>query len=55
MLLFLIPVLVLAGATSIGIAAEITQSQSPSTEPAAKTETRPTPLPPAAPPLKRAP
>ena len=49
MLLFLIPVLVLAGATSIGIAAEITQSQSPATEPAARTEARPTPPAPASP------
>ena len=34
MLLFLIPVIILAGATSLGIAAEISQSQSPATEPA---------------------
>ena len=34
MLLFLIPVIILAGATSLGIAAEISQSQSPAAEPA---------------------
>jgi len=34
MLLFLIPVFILAGATSLGIAAEISQSQSPATAPA---------------------
>ena len=47
MLLFLIPVLILAGATSVGIAAEIAQSQSPTTPAAVKPESRPTP--PAAP------
>ena len=48
MLVFLIPVLILAGATSIGIAAENTQSSSPAVQPTAKTESRPAP--PAAPP-----
>lgn len=43
MLLFLIPVLILAGATSIGIAAEISQGSAPATEPAAKSEARPAP------------
>jgi hypothetical protein len=43
MLVFLIPVLILAGATSIGIAVEITQSQSPPVQPTAKTEPRPAP------------
>ncbi|MET0591675.1 MAG: hypothetical protein ABW133_03175 [Polyangiaceae bacterium] len=47
MLVFLIPVLILAGATSVGIAAEIAQSSSPGSPPAARAESRPTP--PAAP------
>jgi hypothetical protein len=45
MLLFLIPVLILAGATSIGIASEISKSQSPASQPAATTESRPAPGP----------
>jgi hypothetical protein len=43
MLVFLIPLIILAGATSVGIAAEITQSHSPTTAPAATAEGRPTP------------
>ena len=43
MLVFLIPVLILAGATSVGIAAEIAQSQSPTTPSAVRAEPRPTP------------
>jgi hypothetical protein len=47
MLLFLIPVLVLAGATSIGIAAEIAQSNAAPAQATIRPEPRPTP--PAAP------
>jgi hypothetical protein len=44
MLVFLIPVLVLVGATSIGIAAEIVQSNAPPPQPtAAQTEPSRTP------------
>ena len=43
MLLFLIPVLVLVGATSIGIAAEIAQSNAPQSQPTVQTESRPAP------------
>ena len=44
MLLFLIPVIILAGATSIGIAAELSQSQPPSAAQApTKAESRPVP------------
>jgi hypothetical protein len=46
MLVFLIPVLILAGATSVGIAAEIAQSTSPNSPPAVRSEARPTPPPP---------
>jgi hypothetical protein len=49
MLVFLIPVLILAGATSIGIAAEISQSQSPPAQIAVKPEAPPAP-PPTSPP-----
>ena len=43
MLLFLIPVIVLAGATSIGIAAELTQGAAPGPELTATNEVRPAP------------
>jgi hypothetical protein len=46
MLVFLIPVIILAGATSVGIAAEIAQSKSPTT-PAATVQTEARPAPPA--------
>jgi uncharacterized membrane protein SpoIIM required for sporulation len=45
MLVFLIPLIILAGATSVGIAAEITQSHAPAHEAPAKTEARPAPPP----------
>jgi hypothetical protein len=45
MLVFLIPLIILAGATSVGIAAEITQSHPSIAEPAATTEARPAPPP----------
>jgi hypothetical protein len=47
MLVFLIPVLVLVGATSIGIAAEIVQSNAPAPQPTVQTEARPAPPAPA--------
>jgi hypothetical protein len=53
MLLFLIPVLVLVGATSIGIAAEIAQSNAPPSPANVQTESRPAPPP--SPPQKRLP
>jgi hypothetical protein len=43
MLVFLIPLLVLVGATSIGIAAEIVQSNAPPPSPTVQTEVRPAP------------
>jgi hypothetical protein len=49
MLVFLIPVIILAGATSVGIAAEIAQSSQPPSAPTVQTESRPTPPRPAPP------
>ncbi|HMJ54865.1 MAG TPA: hypothetical protein VK540_22445 [Polyangiaceae bacterium] len=49
MLLFLIPVLILVGATSIGIGAEISQSQPPPAQPTVQPESRPAPPPAPAP------
>jgi hypothetical protein len=49
MLVFLIPVIILAGATSVGIAAEIAQSKSPTTPAAAPAKTESRPAPPAPP------
>jgi hypothetical protein len=43
MLFFLIPVIILAGATSVGIAAEIAQSSPPQSAPTVQAESRPTP------------
>jgi hypothetical protein len=53
MLVFLVPLLVLVGATSIGIAADIVQSNAPSPQSTVQTEARPAPPPPA--PAKRIP
>jgi hypothetical protein len=43
MLVFLIPVLVLVGATSVGIAAEIAQSNAPPAQAQVRPEPRPAP------------
>ena len=55
MLVFLIPVLVLVGATSIGIAAEIAQSTAPPPQSTVQTESRPAAPPAPAPPAKQIP